>query len=674
MQAMNPVAKWLANVRVSRKLALVISVHLLHAIVLLVLTAYAMNALIAARAYVEGEGAWSKAEKEAVLYLMQYADTGDEGHYDAYLDKINVTLGDRQARIELEKPDPDMKIVRQGFLQGRNHPDDIDKMAWLFRTFRQESHIDEAIGIWARADEEIATLMAQAEALREAIATDGPASPRVDGIVGEIIATDARLTVLEHEFSRTLGDGARFIGVVVLAGTLGLTVFFVGAAVLLSVTVARGVTRSLARLERAADGMASGATDVRVEAEGSDEVAQVSHAFNLMSVEITNARRQAATHEAKMRESEARLRSLAEASLDGVVVHDGERVIDVNATSARIFGYKPAEMVGLPIMSLVAPQSRGDVALHVSTRSEEPYEVEVLRRDGTTARMEAAGRQMTWSGRPARVVTLHDAGPRREAEARLRVLIDASPDAFVLVDARGRIVLVNTQAERIFGHARHELVGQGLDVLIPERFRARHAQHVRGYLADPHTRPMGAGMDLFALRKDGSEFPVEISLSPIELGGEQLVAAAVRDVTDRKLTEQEHRRLSVSRPLVRGILRSLIERTSADRRVLEEVGRGIAAGATASDIEGFVNAYVDLGLGELKYEGLREGRYVFTGRDLVERQESTRLTTCYLTLGYLMGAVARDAHSPHALGTEFHCQSRGDAQCEFVLHARQERS
>jgi protein-histidine pros-kinase len=128
------------------------------------------------------------------------------------------------------------------------------------------------------------------------------------------------------------------------------------------------------------------------------------------------------------------------------------------------------------------------------------------------------------------------------AEAHLRAVLDASPDGLIISDTRGTIVMVSAEAERMFGHARDELVGRPVELLVPERSRERHPDLRAGYLANPRARPMGSKMELHALRKDGSEFPVEISLSPIDVGGDLLVASAVRDVTDRKNAEAELRR------------------------------------------------------------------------------------------------------------------------------------
>jgi protein-histidine pros-kinase len=122
----------------------------------------------------------------------------------------------------------------------------------------------------------------------------------------------------------------------------------------------------------------------------------------------------------------------------------------------------------------------------------------------------------------------------RAIERSFKELLDAAPDAMVIVDHAGEIVLVNRQTERLFGYARAELLGQSVEVLVPPRLRASHDAHRAGYARDARARPMGAGGELHALRRDGSEFPAEISLSPVDTEVGRLVTAAIRDVTERR--------------------------------------------------------------------------------------------------------------------------------------------
>jgi two-component system sensor kinase FixL len=135
----------------------------------------------------------------------------------------------------------------------------------------------------------------------------------------------------------------------------------------------------------------------------------------------------------------------------------------------------------------------------------------------------------------------------RETETLFRSLLESAPDAMVIVDAQGIITLINSQTEKLFGYDRKELLGKPVEGLVPARFRERHQDHRGLFAKNPHVRPMGTGMELFAVRRDGSEFPVEISLSPIETGREVLMSAAIRDITERKQAErllQEKERLA----------------------------------------------------------------------------------------------------------------------------------
>ena len=120
-----------------------------------------------------------------------------------------------------------------------------------------------------------------------------------------------------------------------------------------------------------------------------------------------------------------------------------------------------------------------------------------------------------------------------------RSALDAAPDALIIIDAAGTVRFANRQAAALFGYSHDELIGQAVERLLPERFRQRHVTHRQGYLAAPRMRPMGVGATLFARRRDGSEFPVEISLSPVEPADGPLVAAAIRDVSERKRVEAE---------------------------------------------------------------------------------------------------------------------------------------
>ncbi len=163
------------------------------------------------RAFIGAEGLWSKSQKGAVIDLIQYASTHDEQEFEAYKKFIKIPLGDKQARLELEKKDADLEVAYKGLIQGGNHPRDVKNMAYLFREFRNLEQIDQSVAIWAQADNLIEKLEEQAEKLHQLISGSGHSSQvEVHNILIEIMRIDHQLTVLENNFSSTLGETSRW--------------------------------------------------------------------------------------------------------------------------------------------------------------------------------------------------------------------------------------------------------------------------------------------------------------------------------------------------------------------------------------------------------------------------------------------------------------------------------
>jgi PAS domain S-box-containing protein len=257
------------------------------------------------------------------------------------------------------------------------------------------------------------------------------------------------------------------------------------------------------------------------------------------------------TEQRRLQASSDRLAAIVDSSHDAIIgMTPAGIVTSWNPAAERIYGHNAASMVGTCVEKLypehlIDAESR--VLLRIARGEYVPqYRAERLHRDGSALKVTVTASPIVdASGTIAGVaVTSRDITAQEQAEARFTGLLEAAPDAIVGVGTDGRIVLVNAQAVRLFGYRRDELLGQAIEILVPDHARAGHPHHRSAYMADPVARPMGARMQLAARRKDGSEFPVEISLSSIGTSSDRIVAAAIRDITDRLqiLAEQEQLR------------------------------------------------------------------------------------------------------------------------------------
>jgi rsbT co-antagonist protein RsbR len=262
-----------------------------------------------------------------------------------------------------------------------------------------------------------------------------------------------------------------------------------------------------------------------------------------------------------------RIREL-EAMLDAVpgytiirLAADGT-VVSWHPRTGQLRGYTAEEVIGQPVSVFYTDEDRAAqvperelrAAAESGSTESEGWRV---RKDGQRFWARAAITPLrdehgTLTGF---VKATRDATEDRREESLFRGLLESAPDAMVITGAGGQIVLVNRQAEAMFGYSREELAGREIEVLIPERFRRRHPAHRDGFHAAPRVRPMGAGLELAALRRDGTEFPVEISLSPLETDEGLWVSAAIRDITERREQELrlQHQRdeiLELSTPVI----------------------------------------------------------------------------------------------------------------------------
>jgi len=333
-------------------------------------------------------------------------------------------------------------------------------------------------------------------------------------------------------------------------------------------------------------------------------------------------------------ETTARLASIIQSTHDAVVGKNLDQVITSwNPGAERLYGYTAQEMIGQDIGMIVSAEDRDrEARLHAKVAAGGPverYQARRVRKDGTLVTVALTLSPIADDrGAIIGVSTVgRDVTEQQRAQGRFTALLEAAPDAMICTAQDGRIALVNAQAERLFGYSRDELIGQPVEILVPDDDREIHPSHRARYMLAPRPRPMRADMQLAGRRHDGTTFPAEISLSAIDTDDGILVTAAVRDVTERLEIQAERERLLTQAE------RDRLERQMHQSQRLESLGQ--LAGGVAHDFNNLL--------------GVISNYAAFAGEQLASSQASLNLAEIRDDISQVEQAAERAAGLTHQL-------------------------
>ncbi|MEZ0392511.1 MAG: sensor histidine kinase [Pseudobdellovibrionaceae bacterium] len=243
----------------------------------------AQDAASTVRAYIEGEGLWSKSQRDAVYHLFKYAFSQDPIEYERYKRYLQVPLGDRIARLELLKENPDFRISDQGFIQGGNDPKEVRAMSVFFGRYQKVSYMEKAIRLWALGDENIERLQKVAERLHHDVTTHGLTHEQSLKYMAEIDQINNTVRILEDQFSHSLGGSVRWLKNLLLWMLFSTLALFLGLGLIVAVMVSRKILRSIHVIQAGTEKIQAGDLSQEIHLNSGDELGQLARSFNHMT-------------------------------------------------------------------------------------------------------------------------------------------------------------------------------------------------------------------------------------------------------------------------------------------------------------------------------------------------------------------------------------------------------
>jgi len=486
------------------KVVFIISLFVLISVLLGGMVFWYGNIFDGVRSYVRGEGLWAKAQKDAVHYLGSYSYSHSESDYNAYLEALQVISGDRNARLALLQSPPNYEEARKGFLQGQNHPDDIESMIGFFLTFQRISYMRDAISTWQSADQAIDELKQLSEQIRSE--ANGPNSNTVKIIElrGRLQQLNDQLHKLEYRFSLILSEGARWVKQVTWRITVLVLVTFIGIGLLVSRQIIKSITKA----------------------------------------------------EQQLIISKSRFRSLKESNTIGIISWRMDGTIEeTNDLFLTMIGYdRPDVLTGTINWRDITPaefQRRDQQAINeLLTQGRcEPFEKVLIHKQGHWVPI-LIGAAMLAGSREQGIAYVIDLSERKKAEQQLKLaatVFASTSDGILITDSSAHIVSVNQALCAMTGYDESELLGQRPSILQS------------GYTTDEEYSRMWESLntggqwqgDIIDRKKDGTLIPMRISINQVKNADNQLThyVAILSDISERKAAEEQLRHIALHDPL-----------------------------------------------------------------------------------------------------------------------------
>jgi PAS domain S-box-containing protein len=344
--------KWFLNITIAKKLYFTIGIMAILIALELATLFFSIYTLSSVRAFVGGEGLWSKSQKNAIYSLEKYVRTKNEQDYKDFQNYMKVPLGDHKTLMELRKEDPDLDIARQGFIEGRNHPDDIDGMIKLLLRFHDISYIEKSISLWTQADQKAGQLILVAEQLHKEMLLG---SDNIDKRLKEMDVINQKLTKLEDDFSYTLGEGSRWLENIILKLLFFIALTVELSGLILTISVSRGITKGLNEINRVARKITEGDFHERITVFSKDEIGTVAISINKMTEQVEKYIKTIQESESALKLSEQQLKKSEEKfnkvfhlSPVGITLIDVKTGITIEANEAilKITGFEREEIIG----------------------------------------------------------------------------------------------------------------------------------------------------------------------------------------------------------------------------------------------------------------------------------------------------------------------------------------